>query len=126
MQPAALFQSFDGDDRPALNTVRPRHAGTHRATIDKHRARTALSLAATVFCPDQIQFVAQHTEQASLTVDFDPVFGSIDLKLNDSHRSPQLDSRAGCGRRFRNDESIELLERFSHSNARSSSQEFSA
>src|SRR5258706_3530247 len=66
MEPAALFESFNGGDAPPGSRGGSGLAGARRQPVDHDGARAALSFAAAVLCAGQVEFVAEDGEERAV------------------------------------------------------------
>src|SRR6266404_9671133 len=84
MQLTILFETFDGHDLFAGHAANLSDAGTRRLSVDKHGARAALTLAASVLAARQVEIVAQHAEQTRRRIYIGCHPLSVDVECGDS------------------------------------------
>jgi hypothetical protein len=90
MQATVLLETLDGSDFFIRSGGHLSSAGPHWPAIQQHRTGAALTLATSVFCASQVQFVAQYGQKTAFARHVYTVFGPVYLQ-HESHEPPRTE-----------------------------------
>ena len=85
MKLLASGQPLDGRDVLVRDCADARDAGTLRFAVDEHGAGAALSFAASVLTPGEIEMLAQDRQETGLRIDIDGITSSVDGEAGGRH-----------------------------------------